>query len=298
MSRVVTTSSEPDPRGYRSARTTSLRLGKNVEAFFSMVSAASWSHSTAESVENPAASMPRSRPPAPENSETAEPTITAPACTVRRFGARTLAGVRRLSWTPFDRRSRVGEDMGPVDTGPVTANESRGGAGNDPAQYRRARTVNLGGGQVVPYPEPTDAAATKIGQANRRSGTKPEIRLRCGLHRRGLRFRKDLLLRAGDVRTHPDIVFTRWKVAVFVDGCFWHGCPDHQHVPKSNRDYWVPKLAANVARDRRVDDALSAAGWSVVHIWEHVAVDVAIDRVASTLTARRDRLGTRARGAT
>ncbi len=70
------------------------------------------------------------------------------------------------------------------------------------------------------------------------------------------------------------------------------------HVPKSNRDYWVPKLAANVARDRRVDDALSEAGWSVVRIWEHVATEVAIERVVSTLTSQRTGLGTRARGAT
>src|SRR4051812_38786735 len=86
------------------------------------------------------------------------------------------------------------------------------------------RTVNLGAGRVVPYPEPTGGAATKIGKANPRSDTRPEVRLRSALHRRGHRFRKDLLVRAGDVRVHPDIVFTRLKLAVFVDGCFWHGC--------------------------------------------------------------------------
>ena len=84
----------------------------------------------------------------------------------------------------------------------------------------------------MPYPEPKDAAATEVGKGNRRTDTKPEVRLRSALHRRGLRFRKDLPIRAGAVRVRPDIVFTRGAVAVFVDGCFWHGCPEHQVVPE------------------------------------------------------------------
>jgi len=111
------------------------------------------------------------------------------------------------------------------------------------------------------------------------------------LHRRGHRFRKDFLLRARDVRVHPDIVFTRWRLAVFVDGCFWHGCPEHQSVPKANRAYWVPKLAANVERDRRVDAALAAAGWGVVRIWEHDVVTDAVGVVESALRTRRESLG-------
>jgi DNA mismatch endonuclease (patch repair protein) len=139
------------------------------------------------------------------------------------------------------------------------------------------RMVNLGSGQLVPYPEPTSEAATKMGKGNRRSGTKPEVALRSELHRRGLRFRKDLLLRCDEVRVHPDIVFTRARVAVFVDGCFWHGCPQHQVVPKSNRDYWIPKLAANVERDKRVRRALEANGWTVLRFWEHEPQTVAAD---------------------
>jgi DNA mismatch endonuclease (patch repair protein) len=80
--------------------------------------------------------------------------------------------------------------------------------------------VNLGRGLVVPYPEPASAAATNIGKANRRTNTKPEVLVRSALHRRGLRFRKDHLLRVADVRVRPDVVFTRWKLAVFIDGCF------------------------------------------------------------------------------
>ncbi len=150
----------------------------------------------------------------------------------------------------------------------------------------------------MPYPEPRDVAATKIGKANRRTGTKPEVRLRSALHRRGHRYRKDHLLRAGTARVRPDVVFTRWKVAVFVDGCFWHGCPDHQHVPKSNREYWVPKLAANVERDRRVDAALADAGWIVVRVWEHHDVDGAVAVVEDALSSQRGRFGRRPGGAT
>jgi DNA mismatch endonuclease (patch repair protein) len=148
------------------------------------------------------------------------------------------------------------------------------------------RMVNLGGGRVVPYPDPADAAASKVGKANRRKDTKPEIRLRSALHRRGFRFRKDHLLRCGEVRVRPDIVFTRRRVAVFVDGCFWHGCPDHQHVPSRNRAYWVPKLQGNMDRDRRVDAALIAAGWFVVRVWEHVDVKRAAEEIELCLEQR------------
>ena len=145
------------------------------------------------------------------------------------------------------------------------------------------RTVNLGGGEVVPYPEPSSPAATTIGKANVRRDTKPEIALRSELHRRGRRFRKDLLVRFDGGRVHPDVVFTRRKVAVFVDGCFWHSCPIHGRMPKANPQYWQPKLQANVARDRRVDAGLQLAGWTVVRIWEHDGIADAADRVEEAL---------------
>lgn len=127
-----------------------------------------------------------------------------------------------------------------------------------------------------------------MGRANRRTGTKPEMRLRSALHSEGLRYRRDLLIRSGEVRTKPDIVFTRLKVAVFVDGCFWHGCPLHQVIPKSNREYWVPKLESNVRRDRRVDAALAEDGWRVVRIWEHVPLDEAVSIVHQELRVAKD----------
>lgn len=147
------------------------------------------------------------------------------------------------------------------------------------------RTVSLGGGLRAPYPEPTNSAATRVGKGNGRTGTKPEARLRSNLHRRGLRFRKDLLVRSGGLRVHPDVVFTRVKVAVFLDGCFWHGCRHHQVVPRSNPQYWLPKLRRNVERDREVDGALRQNGWTVVRVWEHEDLDDAateIERLVRT----------------
>ena len=113
-------------------------------------------------------------------------------------------------------------------------------------------------------------------RANRRSDTKPEIALRSLLHRSGLRFRKDYAIRRSDGKAvHCDIVFTGKKVAVFVDGCFWHRCPDHGRIPKSNQAYWIPKLQQNVDRDRATDFGLREAGWRVLRIWEHVSPEEA-----------------------
>jgi DNA mismatch endonuclease (patch repair protein) len=140
---------------------------------------------------------------------------------------------------------------------------------------------------IVPYPEPGSDSATKIGRANRRTNTKPELMLRSALHAHGLRFRKDYLVRAGGLRVKADVVFTRLKVAVFVDGCFWHGCPDHSATPKRNPDYWIPKLQANVERDRRVDVALVNDGWAIVRVWEHERAQSAANRVDALVQHRR-----------
>lgn len=133
------------------------------------------------------------------------------------------------------------------------------------------------------YPEPSDPETTAKMRANRRRDTKPEAEVRSILHRRGYRFRKDHLLKVGDVRTHPDIVFTRQQLAVYIDGCFWHQCPEHGTMPVSNVDYWKPKLARNVERDREVTEALEAAGWTVLRIWEHIDPAEAADRVQGAL---------------
>jgi DNA mismatch endonuclease (patch repair protein) len=113
-------------------------------------------------------------------------------------------------------------------------------------------------------------------KANRRSDTAPERRVRSALHARGRRFRKDYRLDFPDLRVRVDVAFPRARVALFVDGCFWHRCPEHGSDPKRHAPFWERKLHGNVARDRRIDDALVAAGWTVVRCWEHEpAVDVA-----------------------
>lgn len=118
-----------------------------------------------------------------------------------------------------------------------------------------------------------------------RRDTRPEIELRSELHRRGFRFRVDRRPEPG-IRVRADIVFAKARVAVFVDGCFWHVCPDHQTWPRSNRDWWRAKLQANVARDRRADAALGEAGWEVVRVWEHQPPREAADDLEGLLRRR------------
>lgn len=123
--------------------------------------------------------------------------------------------------------------------------------------------------------------------AIRRRDTKPERALRSALHARGLRFRVDYRMDLAGGRVRPDIAFTRRHVAVFVDGCFFHGCPHHGHRPNiKNQAYWGPKIAANVARDRRADRALVDAGWTVLRFWEHQAVDDAVAAVVTVLNTK------------
>lgn len=165
------------------------------------------------------------------------------------------------------------------DSGPVPA-----GDGND--RRHGAWAAGL-------YPRPANEGRSRNMKANRRSDTKPEITLRKALHALGYRYRKDFRLDLpGGVRVRPDIVFTARRVAVFVDGCFWHVCPEHGREPTSNEWYWTPKLRRNVERDRAADAALEAAGWRVVRLWEHVplpaAVEAVLEAVGPTSTERGD----------
>lgn len=138
----------------------------------------------------------------------------------------------------------------------------------------------------LPYPTPTSPTATKKMRSNRRSDTTPEVLLRSLLHRSGFRFRKDYAIRLpSDRLIHSDIAFPRRKVAVFVDGCFWHCCPDHGTIPKSNQTYWIPKLHQNVERDKRVTEGLLSEGWQVIRIWEHVHPVDAAKQIAERLAA-------------
>ena len=142
------------------------------------------------------------------------------------------------------------------------------------------------GHRAKPSPFPTSAKATTVMRGNRRVDTRPEMHLRSALHSRGIRFRKDLPIRLSKMVVRPDIVFTRRRVVVFVDGCFWHACPTHYVASKSNRHYWLPKIERNRERDVRQTAALAAAGWEVLRIWEHVPIDEAVNLVVAALASR------------
>jgi DNA mismatch endonuclease (patch repair protein) len=129
-------------------------------------------------------------------------------------------------------------------------------------------------------------------QGNRRRDTIPERLLRSELHRRGFRFRVDLSLSLPEGRVRPDLVFTRRRVAVFIDGCYWHACPTHLKPSRSNVEFWSDKLARNVARDRANDAALQANGWSVIRIWEHEPIERAVDTIVGILTNRDNAVDT------
>jgi DNA mismatch endonuclease (patch repair protein) len=120
----------------------------------------------------------------------------------------------------------------------------------------------------------------------RRRDTAPELALRSELHRRGFRFRVDYPVSvSGGRRPRPDIAFTRHRLAVFVDGCFWHGCTRHSATPARNAGYWGPKIDRNIERDGEHDARLEAAGWTVIRAWEHDDPDEIADMVAARLSS-------------
>jgi DNA mismatch endonuclease (patch repair protein) len=122
-------------------------------------------------------------------------------------------------------------------------------------------------------------------RSNRGRDTRPELILRSTLHAAGLRFYKNVRPLA-NVRCEADILFPRWRVAVFVDGCFWHGCPIHATFPATHPEFWEAKLARNRARDAANTRALTADNWLVIRLWEHVPV---AEMQAAILDALRSR---------
>jgi DNA mismatch endonuclease (patch repair protein) len=131
-------------------------------------------------------------------------------------------------------------------------------------------------------PEPLDELTRRRMQRQRRRDTVVEVCIRKSLHRAGFRFRVDYRPEKS-LRCKGDVVFTRWKVIVFVDGCFWHGCPLHATSPANNSEWWQEKLHANVERDKRNTRALEELGWKVVRVWEHENSDEAAERIERVL---------------
>ena len=117
----------------------------------------------------------------------------------------------------------------------------------------------------------------------RRHDNGPELALRSELHRRGLRFRVHVRP-VPSVRREADIVFRGARVAVFVDGCFWHGCPEHRTHPRRNAAFWFEKIEANRARDNETDALLRDAGWRTVRVWEHEQAGSAAARIAAMVS--------------
>jgi len=128
-------------------------------------------------------------------------------------------------------------------------------------------------------------AVRLVMRANRKRDTKPEIALRSAIHRAGLRFRITQRVDVG-APVVVDILFRRAKVAVFVDGCYWHGCPLHGTSPRTNPGYWIPKIARNRERDIRIDDLLTRAGWLPIRVWEHEEFDQVVPKVVSAVRRR------------
>lgn len=131
-------------------------------------------------------------------------------------------------------------------------------------------------------PEPLDDVVRRRMKRQVRRDTSVELKIRRRLHALGYRFRVDYRLEPS-LRCRGDIVFTRRKVVVFVDGCFWHGCPEHSTQPKNNAEWWRAKLNANIERDARNRAALAELGWVVLQVWEHEDAAVATERIKAAL---------------
>lgn len=137
-------------------------------------------------------------------------------------------------------------------------------------------------------PEPPTADVRERMRSVRQKDTRAERCLRSALYRRGLRYRVDIPL-LPNMSRRADVAFPREKVAVFVDGCFWHGCPVHGSIPKRNSEWWRAKLSMNKARDADTDARLRALGWVVFRFWEHDDPERAAELVATTVRYRKYR---------
>lgn len=128
----------------------------------------------------------------------------------------------------------------------------------------------------------SSAEARNRMRANKSRDTSPELAVRRLVHARGMRYyinRRPL----PDLRRTADLLFPKARVAVFIDGCFWHGCPEHHTIAKANATFWAEKVNANATRDRDTDRRLTEAGWTVVRAWEHEPPASVAARIESAL---------------
>ena len=121
-------------------------------------------------------------------------------------------------------------------------------------------------------------------QGNRSRDTKPELAVRSAVHRRGLRYRV-AARPLPELRRTADLVFRKAKIAVFVDGCYWHGCPEHHTQPATNPEYWSAKITGNIERDQNTDTHLEQAGWTVMRFWEHENPESVAETVEQSVRA-------------
>jgi DNA mismatch endonuclease (patch repair protein) len=155
--------------------------------------------------------------------------------------------------------------------------------------WRQAKRKGL----VTEEPLPADSKASStnvraVMRANRGKDTGPELTLRRLLYQRGLRYRLDARP-IPEIRRRADLVFPSVHLAVFVDGCFWHGCPEHYRPATKNAEFWRDKIQGNRDRDRETNEVLGKAGWTVIRVWEHEDAEAAAGLVAETVQALRDR---------
>jgi DNA mismatch endonuclease (patch repair protein) len=132
----------------------------------------------------------------------------------------------------------------------------------------------------------SSAGVRRSMQANKGRDTRPELKLRSAVHALGLRYRVSIRP-LPSIRRTADLVFSPAKVAVFLDGCFWHGCPQHHTKAKTNAAFWAEKVERTRVRDQETDRLLNESGWLAVRIWEHEEAVEAAERVAAAVRARR-----------
>lgn len=133
---------------------------------------------------------------------------------------------------------------------------------------------------------PASRAVTERMQRVRQSGTDCELRVRKALHKAGLRYRVNIIPEKS-LRTRADIVFPRKRIAIFIDGCFWHSCPIHGTLPTKNQSWWTAKLNANRERDERATNLLRDLGWIVLRFWSHENVGSVVETVKEVLNSGR-----------